>query len=97
MSARSNPEAALGPVQSRWTDAQFRHVDGGKEMAVEIGGRWLEIAGCGMLTAAVLQAAGYDPQIFGGFGFGLGLDRLAMLKYGIDDIRKLWQPPYVPG
>jgi len=88
--------AALGPVQLKWRDAQFRHVNNAKEMAVKIRGQWLEIGGCGMLTVAVLKGAGYDPQVVSGFAFGLGLDRLAMLKYGIDDVRKLWQSPYVP-
>jgi phenylalanyl-tRNA synthetase alpha chain len=50
-----------------------------------------------MLTPELLEDAGYNPQVISGFAFGLGLERLAMLKYGIDDIRKLWQPPYVPG
>lgn len=49
-----------------------------------------------MLPATVLTKAGLDAKNVSGFGFGLGLERLAMLKYGIDDIRKLWQPPYVP-
>ena len=58
--------------------------------------RWIEIAAGGMLPALVIAQAGFDTEKVSGFGFGLGLDRLAMLKYGIDDIRKLWQPPYVP-
>lgn len=48
---------------------------------------WLEIAGCGMVHPNVLKAGGIDPEKYQGFAFGCGLDRLAMLKYGINDIR----------
>ena len=48
---------------------------------------WLEIVGCGMVHPKVLAAGGIDPQKYQGFAFGYGLDRLAMLKYGINDIR----------
>ncbi|MDD5264748.1 MAG: phenylalanine--tRNA ligase subunit alpha [Candidatus Bipolaricaulis sp.] len=49
--------------------------------------RWLEIMGAGMVDPAVLTAVGYDPERITGFAFGLGIERMAMLKYGIDDIR----------
>jgi phenylalanyl-tRNA synthetase alpha chain len=48
---------------------------------------WLEVLGAGMVHPAVFEAVGYDPEEFTGFAFGLGVERLAMLKYGIDDIR----------
>jgi len=48
---------------------------------------WLEIMGAGMVDPAVLAAVGYDPERLTGFAFGLGIERMAMLKYGIDDIR----------
>ena len=51
---------------------------------------WLEILGCGMVHPTVLRNGGYDPQEHFGFAFGLGPERIAMLKYGIDDIRKFW-------
>jgi phenylalanyl-tRNA synthetase alpha chain len=50
---------------------------------------WIEIGGAGMVHPHVFRYAGYDPDAYTGFAFGLGLDRLAMLKYGIDDIRRL--------
>jgi phenylalanyl-tRNA synthetase alpha chain len=50
---------------------------------------WIEIAGAGMVHPHVFRYAGYDPDAYTGFAFGLGIDRLAMLKYGIDDIRRL--------
>lgn len=48
---------------------------------------WLEIGGCGMVHPVVLQNGGYDPKVFSGFAFGLGYERMTMLRYGITDIR----------
>ena len=48
---------------------------------------WLEILGCGLIHPEVLISGGIDPEIYSGFAFGFGLDRLVMLKYGIDDVR----------
>lgn len=52
---------------------------------------WLEIAGCGMVHPIVLQNGGYDPSIYSGFAAGLGPERIALLKYQVDDIRTFWQ------
>ena len=48
---------------------------------------WIEIAGAGMIHPQVLTRVGYDPQVYTGFAFGFGIERIAMLKYGIEDIR----------
>ncbi|HDH11802.1 MAG TPA: phenylalanine--tRNA ligase subunit alpha [Nitrospirae bacterium] len=48
---------------------------------------WIEILGAGMINPRVYEKAGYDPELYTGFAFGLGIERVAMLKYGIDDIR----------
>ena len=48
---------------------------------------WLEILGCGMVDPNVLNNVGVDPEVYTGFAFGMGVERLAMLKWGIDDIR----------
>ena len=48
---------------------------------------WLEILGCGMVDPNVFHAVGYDPEVFTGYAFGMGIDRIAMLRHGIDDIR----------
>ena len=48
---------------------------------------WLEILGCGLVHSKVLTAGGMDPERVSGFAFGMGLDRLAMLRFGIEDIR----------
>ncbi|HZY44977.1 MAG TPA: phenylalanine--tRNA ligase subunit alpha [Anaerolineae bacterium] len=52
---------------------------------------WLEIAGSGMVHPTVLRNGGYDPSIYSGFAFGMGPQRVTMLKYGITDIRYFWQ------
>jgi phenylalanyl-tRNA synthetase alpha chain len=51
---------------------------------------WLEILGCGMVHPTVLRNGGYDPAMFSGFAFGMGPERITMLKYGIEDIRYFW-------
>lgn len=51
---------------------------------------WIEVLGAGMVHPNVLQNAGVDPNVYGGFAFGVGLDRFAILKYGIDDIRDFY-------
>jgi phenylalanyl-tRNA synthetase alpha chain len=52
---------------------------------------WLEILGSGMVHPALYENVGYDPDRYTGFAFGMGVDRIAMLKYGIDDIRKFFE------
>ena len=52
---------------------------------------WLEILGCGMVHPAVLENVAYDTGRYSGFAFGMGVERIAMLKYGIDDIRKYFE------
>ena len=51
---------------------------------------WLEIMGCGMVHPVVLRNGGYDPALYSGFAFGMGPERIAMLKHGIEDIRYFW-------
>ena len=48
---------------------------------------WIEIAGAGMVDPAVFTSIGYDPEQYSGFAFGMGLERMAMIRYGIDDVR----------
>jgi phenylalanyl-tRNA synthetase alpha chain len=52
---------------------------------------WLEISGAGMVHPTVLRNGGYDPAVYSGFAFGMGPQRVTMLKYGITDIRYFWQ------
>ena len=54
-------------------------------------GKWLEIAGCGVVHPNVLRHGGIDPERYTGFAFGMGLDRLTMLRYGVDDLRLFFE------
>jgi phenylalanyl-tRNA synthetase alpha chain len=60
-------------------------------MSGALEGRWLEIAGCGMVHPEVLKNGGIDPERYTGFAFGMGLDRLTMLRYGINDLRLFFE------
>lgn len=61
------------------------------ELKIGAGSDWLEILGCGMVHPNVLKACGINPDEYQGFAFGMGLDRLAMLKYGIPDLRTFFE------
>ena len=63
----------------------------GGEMKLGPGGDWLEIMGCGMVHPRVLTACGLDPERWQGFAFGMGVERLAMLKHGIPDLRTFYE------
>jgi phenylalanyl-tRNA synthetase alpha chain len=52
---------------------------------------WLEILGCGMIDPEVFKAVKYDPELYSGFAFGVGLERMAMLKYGVNDLRLFFE------
>ena len=52
---------------------------------------WLEVLGSGMVNPDVLEGVGYDPEKYTGYAFGAGIDRLAMLRHGIDDLRSLFE------
>ncbi len=60
-------------------------------MSGALEGRWLEIAGCGMVHPNVLRCGGVDPEKYTGFAFGMGPDRLTMLRYGINDLRLFFE------
>ena len=64
---------------------------GGGELVVGEGSDWLEILGCGMVHPNVLRAVEVDPEVWQGFAFGMGIDRVAMLKYGIPDLRTFFE------
>ena len=52
---------------------------------------WIELGGCGMVDPNVFEAVGYDPEVWQGFAFGFGLERIAMIRYGIDEIRTFFE------
>jgi len=61
------------------------------ELVIGEGDDWLEILGCGMVHPNVLRAVNIDPEVWQGFAFGMGIDRIAMLKYGIPDLRTFFE------
>ena len=63
----------------------------GKGCAICKGNGWIEVLGAGMVHPNVLKMSGVDPDVYGGFAFGLGPDRFAMIKYGVEDIRDFYQ------
>ena len=66
-------------------------VCGGEGCRVCKNSGWIELLGCGMVHPNVLRNCGIDPEVYSGFAFGFGVDRMVMLKYGIDDIRLLYE------
>jgi phenylalanyl-tRNA synthetase alpha chain len=70
-------------------DIQCRRDKG--EIRFGEGSDWLEILGCGMVHPNVLRACGIDPDVYQGFAWGMGIDRIAMLKYGMSDLRQLFE------
>jgi len=87
-------EELLGKRPMRFRPSYFPFTEPSMEVDIwwEAGGRgrWMEVLGAGMVHPNVLKAVGYDPQKVQGFAAGLGVDRLAMSLYGIDDIRLLY-------
>jgi phenylalanyl-tRNA synthetase alpha chain len=76
------------PVELRFRPSYFPFTEPSAEVDVRSeSGRWLEILGCGMVHPNVLRTAGVDPDEFSGYAFGMGVERLAMLRYGVDDLR----------
>ena len=73
-----------------YTEPSFE-VDLSARHLPKVNKEWIEIGGCGMVDPTVFEAVGYDPEIWSGYAFGMGLERLAMLLYGIDDIRYFYQ------
>jgi phenylalanyl-tRNA synthetase alpha chain len=77
-------------VEIRFRPSFFPFVEPGVEVDMKFNGKWLEMGGAGMVHPNVFKSVGIDPSIWNGFAFGLGIDRLVMRKYGITDIRMLY-------
>ncbi|MFA9475786.1 MAG: phenylalanine--tRNA ligase subunit alpha [Filomicrobium sp.] len=82
----------VNEVKMRFRASYFPFTEPSAEIDIDadaIGkpGSWLEIGGCGMVHPNVLRNCGLDPDVYQGFAFGMGIDRMAMLKYGIPDLR----------
>ncbi len=84
--------AYFGPgFTSRLRPSYFPFTEPSAEFDVQRpDGTWLELGGSGVVHPSVLEVCGVDPERWSGFAFGFGIDRLAMLRYGIDDLRDLW-------
>ena len=78
-------------IKFRFRPSYFPFTEPSGELDIEWQGNWLEVAGYGMVHPNVLEIQGIDPEQYSGYAFGVGLDRLAMLLYGIDDLRMLFQ------
>ncbi|MEO6928250.1 MAG: phenylalanine--tRNA ligase subunit alpha [Casimicrobiaceae bacterium] len=78
-------------LQIRFRPSFFPFTEPSAEIDMSFGDGWLEIAGSGQVHPNVLRAAGIDPEQWQGFAFGVGPDRLAMLRYGIDDLRIFYE------
>jgi phenylalanyl-tRNA synthetase alpha chain len=66
-------------------------IDFTNSLVRKLGKDWLEIAGCGMVHPKVFETVGYDPEVWSGWAFGFGIERIAMLRYGITDIRLFYE------
>ena len=86
-------EAAPGAngVQTRFRPHFFPFTEPSAEFDVLFKGQWLELGGCGMVHPKVLEGVGYDPERYTGFAFGFGIERMAMIKFGIDDLRLFYE------
>ncbi len=78
------------PHYFSYTEPSFE-IDFSNALVKKLGKDWLEIAGCGMVHPAVFENVGYDPEIWTGWAFGFGIERIAMLRYGINDIRLFYE------
>jgi phenylalanyl-tRNA synthetase alpha chain len=79
-------------VELRFRPSYFPFTEPSAEVDVRTeSGRWLEILGCGMVHPNVLSNVGVDSEQFNGYAFGMGVERLAMLRYGVDDLRAFFE------
>ena len=80
-----------GDVKVRFRPSFFPFTEPSVEVDMEWGGRWVEMGGAGMVDPAVLESVGYDPDTVTGFAFGLGVERIAARRHGVDDIRDFYR------
>jgi phenylalanyl-tRNA synthetase alpha chain len=86
-----------GDVEVRFRPGYFPFVEPGLEVDMRLTSgesklkdKWIEIMGAGMVHPNVLKLSGIDPEVYSGFAFGMGIDRLGVMKYGIDDVRHMY-------
>ena len=78
------------PHYFSYTEPSYE-IDFSSALVRKMGKDWLEIAGCGMVHPQVFKNVGYDPEVWTGWAFGFGIERIAMIRYGITDIRMFYQ------
>ena len=78
------------PHYFSYTEPSFE-IDFASPLTRKMGKEWLEIAGCGMVHPQVFENVGYDPELWTGWAFGFGIERIAMIRYGIHDIRLFYE------
>jgi phenylalanyl-tRNA synthetase alpha chain len=78
------------PHYFSYTEPSFE-IDFSSPLVKKMGKDWLEIAGCGMVHPQVFQNVGYDPEVWTGWAFGFGIERIAMIRYEINDIRLFYE------
>jgi phenylalanyl-tRNA synthetase alpha chain len=86
----SETKIRFRPHYFSYTEPSFE-IDFSSPLTRKMGKEWLEIAGCGMVHPAVFENVGYDPEIWSGWAFGFGIERVAMIRYGINDIRLFYE------
>lgn len=79
------------PIEFRFRPGYFPFVEPGIEIDLKFGDTWMEVLGAGMVHPKVLKNVGIDSEKYSAFAFGVGIDRLTMMKYGIKDIRLMYQ------
>ena len=77
-------------IETRFRCDYFPFVEPGAELAIRWQGDWLEVLGCGMVHREIIEQAGLDSDRYTGFAFGIGVERVAMLRYGVTDIRSFY-------
>ena len=78
------------PHYFSYTEPSYE-IDFSSALTKKMGREWLEIAGCGMVHPQVFETVGYDPEIWTGWAFGFGIERIAMIRYGIHDVRLFYE------
>ncbi len=86
----SDVKIRFRPHYFSYTEPSFE-IDFSSALVKKMGKDWLEIAGCGMVHPQVFETVGYDPEVWSGWAFGFGIERIAMIRYGINDIRLFYE------
>lgn len=81
----------LETLEVRFRPSYFPFTEPSAEIDMTFKDGWLELGGCGMVHPQVLRNVNIDPDVYQGFAFGMGLDRLAMLRYGVNDLRLFFE------